>query len=191
MTDTVRPRFFRTPAAFRRWLETNHARAKELWVGFWTKPSGKGGITYPEALDEALCIGWIDGLRKRIDADSYRVRFTPRRKDGYWSAVNVRHVARLKAEGRMHPAGLAAFEARTVKPAEYSYENRPANFPPAYLKRLKASTGAFEFFESQPPGYRRTAIWWILSAKKEETRLRRLNALIARSARKLRMPPLG
>jgi uncharacterized protein YdeI (YjbR/CyaY-like superfamily) len=177
------PTFFRTPATFRRWLERHHASETELWVGFYKVKSGKAGMVYREALDEALCYGWIDGLVRRVDEDSYAQRFTPRKKDSTWSLVNVRRVQELIAEERMAPAGLAAFERRTDgKTGIYSFEQRPAQLPAAYAARLTANPGAAAFFAAQPPGYRRLATWWVLSAKKEETRERRLATLIQDSA---------
>lgn len=182
------PTFFATAAEFRRWLEKNHATAKELWVGYYKKASGRSGMTYPEAVDEALCFGWIDGLTKTIDADSYMQRFTPRKPGSNWSNINVRHIARLKAAGKMHPTGLAAFAARDKKKTGvYAFENRPQAFPPAMEKVFRANKKAWTFWEAQPPGYRRILIWWVISAKQAETRDRRLAKLIAESAAGKRM----
>jgi len=181
--NAAKPRFFPAAATFRTWLEQNHATASELWVGYYKKSSRRVGLTYREAVDEALCFGWIDGLAKSIDADRYMQRFTPRRPGGNWSLVNLRNVARLKSAGRMHPAGLAAFAARTkAKTGVYSFEDRPGKFPPALEKNVRAHPAAWTFFSSQPPGYRRTAIWWVVSAKQDATRQRRLAQLIADSA---------
>jgi uncharacterized protein YdeI (YjbR/CyaY-like superfamily) len=179
----VRPTFFKTASEFRRWLEKHHASATELWMGFYRKASGKAAITYHEALDEALCFGWIDGVRRRLDDEAYVQRFTPRTARSYWSAVNIRRVEGLIAAGRMHPAGLAAFERRDAAKAErYSFERKNAAFDAALEKKFRANRKAWAFFESQPPGYRRVATHWVASAKKEETRQRRLETLIKESA---------
>lgn len=175
--------FFPTASAFRDWLEKHHATEQELWVGFYKVQSGKGGMVYREALDEALCYGWIDGLLKRVDEDSYKQRFTPRKKDSTWSLVNIRRVKHLIDRGVMRPPGLAAFERRDEKKAGlYSFEQGQVRLAPAYQKRLKANPKAAAFFDTQPPGYRRLAIWWVMSARKDETRERRLNTLIEDSA---------
>ena len=183
------PRFFRTPAAFSRWLEANHDKHSELWVGFYKKASGKPSITYPEAVDEALCWGWIDGIRKTVDAIAYTNRFTPRKPTSNWSEINTRRVEALIAEGRMREPGLRAFEARKPeRSGVYSFEQRKApQLDPALEKRFRAKRAAWAFFEAQPPGYRRVTTWWIVSAKKEETRLARLEKLIAASAEKRRL----
>ncbi len=181
-------RFFATAAAFRSWLEKNHTRASELWIGYHKKSSDRRGLTYREAVDEALCFGWIDGLTKSIDATRYMQRFTPRRPGSNWSLVNLRNVARLKSAGRMQPAGLAAFAARTAhKTGVYSFENRPKKLPAAFEKTFRFHNDAWQFFSAQPPGYRRTAIWWVVSAKQEITRQRRLTQLIADSAARRRL----
>lgn len=186
-----KPRFFRTEAAFRKWLETNHDRKDELWVGFYKKASGKGGLTYKEAVDQALCFGWIDGKVQTVDEDSYRQRFTPRRKTSTWSAININRIGELEKLGLMHPAGLKAFEERDpAKTGQYSFENAP-EFTAAQKKRFRANRAAWEFFQAQPPGYRRTVTWWVTSAKKEETRERRLNILIEDSAAGRRVPQFG
>jgi uncharacterized protein YdeI (YjbR/CyaY-like superfamily) len=174
---------FTSAIELRRWLRQNHARVAELWIGFYNKASGRGGITYPEALDEALCYGWIDGLRKRVDGQRYTIRFTPRRPGSIWSIVNLGHVERLKKLGRMRAAGLAAFAARTAaRSGVYSFEQRPQEFPAAFEKTFRANPLAWDFWQTQPPGYRRTATWWVISAKQDTTRQRRLAALIALSA---------
>lgn len=172
--------FFATPAEFRAWLEEHHASAPELWVGFHKKGSGRPSITWPEAVDEALCVGWIDGIRKSIDGESYRIRFTPRKPQSTWSAVNLARVEALTREGRMRPAGLKAFEKRTeAKTGIYAYEQRKAaELDEASEQRFRSDPEAWEYFESRPPGYRKTAIWWVVSAKKEETRRKRLEQLI-------------
>jgi uncharacterized protein YdeI (YjbR/CyaY-like superfamily) len=178
----VRIKYFKSASGFRRWLELNHSRSSELWVGFFKKDSGKGGLTYPEAVDEALCFGWIDGLKKRVDDLSYTHRFTPRRPKSNWSRSNIQHVDRLKKAGRMTPAGLRACRARKPERSGiYSFENAPSELNAAHEKQFKADKVAWEFFQRQPPGYRRIANWWLVSAKKADTRARRLGQLIAQS----------
>ena len=175
--------FFSEAREWRRWLEDHHAKAHELWVGFHKKSSGRPSITWPQAVDEALCFGWIDGVRKSIDDTRYRIRFTPRRARSIWSNVNVGRARALSDLGLMAPAGLKAFGARTeARTAVYMYEQRSAaRLDPAYEKMLKADRKAWEFFQSKPPGYRKLASWWVISAKQEHTRLRRLARLIADS----------
>jgi uncharacterized protein YdeI (YjbR/CyaY-like superfamily) len=185
------PRFFPTPAAFRHWLSTNHARIAELWVGFHKKASGKPSITYPEAVDQALCFGWIDGLRKSVDDSSYMVRFTPRKARSIWSTVNLRRFDALCKEGIVEPAGLEAFQRRDPARTQlYSFENRDRKLDAAYEKKLRANRSAWEFFQSQPPWYQRAASWWVISAKKEETRERRLETLIECSEKGQTIAPL-
>lgn len=177
------PTFFRTPDHFRRWLAKNHASVKELWVGFYKKGSGKASITYKEALDEALCFGWIDGVRKRLDEDAYVQRFTPRAPKSYWSAINIARATELKKAGRMHAAGLAAFERRDRQaPNRYSFEREQARLDPAAEETFRANRQAWAFFQADAPWYRRVATHWVTSAKKEETRLRRLQILIREAA---------
>jgi uncharacterized protein YdeI (YjbR/CyaY-like superfamily) len=180
----VKPRFFATPAAFRAWLEEHHTRSAELVVGFYKKGSGKPSITWPESVDAALCFGWIDGIRRRVDELSYTIRFTPRKPASIWSAVNIKRVQELTKQGLMQPAGLQAFERRDeAKSAIYAYEQRnSAVFPDSFEKQFRANKSAWDFFQSQPPWYRRTVTHWVISAKKEETRLRRLTTLIEDSA---------
>jgi uncharacterized protein YdeI (YjbR/CyaY-like superfamily) len=175
--------FFPTAPEFRRWLEANHDRVQELVVGFYKKDSGKPSITYSEALDEALCFGWIDGVRKKYGDDSYTIRFTPRRPKSIWSLVNVRKVEELIQRGRMKPPGLKAFEARDAeRTGVYSFERETAELDPALEKVFRANKKAWEFFQKQPPGYRRLAAWFVISAKKQETREKRLGQLIEDSA---------
>jgi uncharacterized protein YdeI (YjbR/CyaY-like superfamily) len=176
--------FFAEPADFRAWLEKNHDRASELWVGFHKKGSGRPSITWPESVDEALCFGWIDGVRKSLGPDSYMIRFTPRKARSTWSAVNIKRAQELAAEGRMRPAGLKAFEARTDdRSAIYAYEQRhAAKLDPEQEREFRANAKAWEYFQSRPPSYRRTATWWVVSAKREETRRKRLRTLIEDSA---------
>ena len=183
-THAARPRFFATPAAFRRWLRANHSRKTELWVGFHKRATGTPSITWPESVDEALCVGWIDGLRKSLDDDRYMIRFTPRKTTSTWSAVNQRRMAVLIAEGRVLPAGQAAFDARREdRSGIYSYENRSAAAFDADLKAtFRGNPKAWEYFSRQPPSYRKTATWWVISAKQPVTRERRLAKLIQHSA---------
>ncbi len=179
-------------AEFRRWLETNHATEREAWIGYYRKGVPKRSISYPEAVEEALCFGWIDGIGYRIDDEVTANRFTPRTKRSTWSAVNVRKVGELRAVGRMHPAGMAAFEARTAdNTGIYSYENRPPDLPETYLRRLKADVAAWRYWQAQTPGYRRGATWWVVSAKQEATRERRLATLIEDSAASRMIKPLA
>ena len=184
----MKPRFFSRPYQFRQWLERNHDRETELLVGFHTKASGKPSVTYNEALDEALCFGWIDGVRKNLDETSYTIRFTPRKPRSIWSNINVNHVERLTKAGRMCAAGLDAYARRDPKRTGiYAFENRPREFAPEYEKKFRANKGAWKFFEQQPPGYKRTIIFWVMSAKQEETRLRRLERLIENSEQGVRV----
>ncbi|MGB7760708.1 MAG: YdeI/OmpD-associated family protein [Bryobacteraceae bacterium] len=188
----MKPAFFVSAADFRDWLARRHATASELLVGFYKKESGRGGITYPEALDEALAFGWIDGVRKRIDAESYTIRFTPRKPGSTWSAVNIKRVGELSAQGLMTPPGLRAFDERDEqKTRQYSYERERGKLDPALDATLRANLKAAAFFDAQPPGYRKTVIFWVMSAQKEETRTRRLAQLIERSARGARIDLLN
>ena len=191
----MRPVTYASASAFRQWLEAHHASAPEVLVRFFKVDSGRGGIRYAEALDEALCFGWIDGVRTGYDANSYTIRFTPRRQGSIWSRVNVRHAERLIREGRMQPAGAAAFVARqAARTGVYSFENRPEALPAELERRFRADAAAWTFFSTQPAGYRRTVTWWIVSAKQSATRDRRLAHLIAESARGRRldfMKPYG
>ncbi len=186
------PKFFSSPAAWRNWLAKNHETALELWMGLYKRDSGMPSVTWPEAVDGALCFGWIDGVRKSVDATSYKIRFTPRKARSIWSAVNVKRAAELAKLGLMHSAGLAAFEKRTGARTEvYSYEQRKAaRLQSAHEKQFRAQPAAWKFFQSQPPWYRRTSSWWVISAKKEETQLRRLASLIDCSRRKELIPAL-
>jgi uncharacterized protein YdeI (YjbR/CyaY-like superfamily) len=184
--------FFKSSTEFRKWLKQNHAKTPELLVGFYKKDSGKASLTYPEALDEALCFGWIDGVRQSIDEISYTIRFTPRRPKSNWSSVNIKRVNELTAIGRMQPAGQKIFAERDQrKSGPYSYENRPRQLEGYYAEKFQVNKNAWDFFQAQAPSYQRTAIWWIMSAKKEETRLRRLATLIEGSAQGLRLPELS
>jgi uncharacterized protein YdeI (YjbR/CyaY-like superfamily) len=184
----MQPKFFKSPSAFRKWLAANHAKSRELWVGFYRKSSAKPSITWPESVDEALCFGWIDGIRKKIDEESYVIRFTPRQPGSTWSAVNIRNVERLQKEKRMQPAGLKAYEARKeYRSGIYSYEQRSPELVEPYSAKLERNRAAWKFFQAQPPGYRKMINWWIVSAKQEETRLKRLDKLIEESERRRRI----
>ena len=191
----MEPTYFATPADFRAWLETNHDSATELLVGFHKVASGVPSITWPESVDEALCFGWIDGVRRTVDDDRYTIRFTPRRRGSTWSAVNVKKVAALTRDGRMQPAGLLAYEARTdAKTAVYSFEQREEpRFTREQERRFRADADAWAFFASTPPSYRRASTWWVISAKQRATRERRLAQLIedSRAGRRLKQltPP--
>jgi len=187
------PKFFSTAAQFRVWLEDNHATKRELIVGFYKKSSGKPSLTWPESVDEALCFGWIDGIRRSVTADSYSIRFTPRKRTSFWSAINVARVKALTKLGKMHTNGLQAFAARTPeRTGVYSFErNQAAKLAPEQLQRFAKNRKAHTFFEAQPPGYRRTAIHWVISAKRPETRDRRLDQLIADSAAGRRLAHLA
>jgi uncharacterized protein YdeI (YjbR/CyaY-like superfamily) len=178
------PRFFAAAAAFRAWLESHHDRKTELLVGFYKKGLKRPGMTYAEALDEALAFGWIDGVRRSRGAESYTIRFTPRKPGSIWSNINVGHVKRLIAEGRMHAAGLSAYEARTdERSGIYSFERQPMRFDAAAAHVFAANKKARKFFDAQPPGYKRVMTFWVMNAKKADTRARRLAHLIDKSAR--------
>ena len=180
-----RATFFATPAAFRAWLAKNHQTADELLVGFHKKGSGRPSITWPESVDEALCVGWIDGIRRRIDDDSYSIRFTPRRATSIWSAINIKRVAELTKLGRMRKAGLDAFALRTDrKSGIYGYEQKHlAVFTPEQQEMLNGNAKARAFWETLPPGYRRSIVFWATDAKKPETRLKRMKLLVAKLAK--------
>jgi uncharacterized protein YdeI (YjbR/CyaY-like superfamily) len=180
--------YFKSSSDFRRWLEKNHATRQELWVGYHKKNSRQPSMTWPESVDEALCFGWIDGIRKSVDDLRYTIRFTPRRRGSIWSAVNIKRARELSDKGLMEPAGMAAFNARKEnKSGIYSYEQRSANLDVPYEKKLKQNKVAWNFFYAQPPSYRKAAGWWIVSAKQEVTRVKRLERLIRESARGKRL----
>jgi uncharacterized protein YdeI (YjbR/CyaY-like superfamily) len=179
----VKAIYFESPAEFRKWLAAHHAQAKELLVGFHKKGSGTPSITWPESVDQALCFGWIDGVRKSVDPTRYTIRFSPRKPRSNWSAINVKRAQELLARKLMKAAGRKAFEARTEdRTGLYSYENRPAELDEAYAKTFRRDKAAWAFFQAQPPYYRKMASWFVLSAKQEETRQKRLAKLIADSA---------
>ncbi len=186
------PEFFARPAHFRAWLKANHKRRQELWVGFYKRNSGLASITWPESVDVALCYGWIDGVRKSLDEKSYMIRFSPRKERSKWSAINLKRVRELIDSGLMHPAGLKAFTERKQElPGEYSYEQRnEIEFDATQEELFRANEKAWTFFQSQPNWYRKTSLWWVMSAKKEETRRRRLNQLIQNSEQAKTIAPL-
>ena len=192
MPKTDNPIYFHSPTAFRRWLESNHATATVCQVGYWKRETGKPTLSWSESVDEALCFGWIDGVRKSIDAERYTIRFTPRKPGSVWSAINVAKVAELEAQGRMRTPGRAAFGARTSKRTQvYSYEQRDqATLTPAQLRTFKANAAAWTWFDDQAPSYRETAIYWVATAKQEATRDRRLALLIRDAAAGRRVGPL-
>ena len=181
------PTFFATPAEWRAWLEKHHATAGELSVGFWKVGSGKPSLTWPQSVDEALAFGWIDGVRHRIDEAAYRIRFTPRKPGGIWSAVNIKRFAELTAEGRITPAGEAAYDIGKHRTGVYSYERAASDLAPEELVQFRASAQAWAFFQAQPPGYRKLTIHRVLAAKAPETRARRLALLIDASAQGRRL----
>lgn len=180
----MEPIYFTRAADWRAWLQAHHEEEAEVYVGFYKRSTGRPSLTWSEAVDEALCFGWIDGIRRTIDAERYTIRFTPRRKGSVWSKVNIRKVEELIQSGRMRPAGERAFEKRAEERSGiYSFEQRSeAVLSEEALARIRADPDAWAFWESQPPGYRRQATWWIVSAKREDTRSRRLEQLIADSA---------
>lgn len=188
----MRPRFFATPARFRAWLRAHHATQTELVVGLYKKGSGKPSITWPESVDEALCVGWIDGVRRSLGEEAYSIRFTPRKDTSIWSAVNIARVAELERLGRMTPAGRRVFAARTAeRTGVYSFERKtPAALAPKEAEKLRANARAATFFAAQPPWYQRAAIHWVISAKRDATRERRLDQLITDSAGSRTIRPL-
>ena len=183
--------FFESAAEWRAWLEANHDKETEIMVGFYKKASGKPSVTYHEAVEQALCFGWIDGVRRSIDADAYSNRFTPRKPKSHWSQVNIKHVERLTEQGLMHEAGLKAFNDRDPeKQNQYSFERENVQLDPAYEAQFRANAQAWEHFQRRPPSYRKPAIWWVMSAKQEATRQKRLATLIEDSAAGRKIAPL-
>jgi len=178
------PTFFAAPQDLRAWLEAHHSERSELLVGYYKTGSGRPSITWPESVDQALCFGWIDGVRRGRDAESYTIRFTPRKARSTWSRVNIDRVAELERRGLMTPAGRAAFERReAARSGIYSFEQqRPPELDPEQERRFREHAAAWAFFEAQPPSYRRAVVWWVVSAKREERRARRLEQAIAESA---------
>ena len=187
----MKPLFFATPSDFRKWLEKNHDKSAEQWVGFYKKDSGRPSITWPESVDVALCYGWIDGLRKSIDEISYKIRFTPRKKSSNWSSINIKRVQELTKLGLMRPPGLKAFQERKEeKSGIYSYEQRQnIQLSPEYETKIRQDNKAWEFFQKQPSWYRRTTAFWIMSAKQEQTQAKRLDRLITDSRNGQRVGP--
>ena len=186
--SNLKPIFFCSASDFRRWLETHHETAPEVWVGFYKKGCGKQGVTYAEAVDQALCYGWIDGIKKRVDEHGYTHRFSPRQSKSVWSTINIRRAEHLRRLGFMQPRGLEAFERRDpARSGIYSFENRPKRFAPALDRRFRANKKAWAFFQAQPPGYRRLMIFMVMSAKQDETKERRLARLIEASANQARL----
>jgi uncharacterized protein YdeI (YjbR/CyaY-like superfamily) len=194
--NSMKVSFFKSSSDFRRWLDAKHRKVRELWVGFYKKSASRPSITYPEAVSEALCYGWIDGVRRSVDPGSYTVRFTPRKPNSQWSAVNIKRARELVDAGRMRPAGLKTFEGAVDQPRAYSYEQRrDAVLDQRSERQFRANPSAWEFFQAQPPSYRRTCAFWVTSAKREETQAKRLATLIADSERgeivkPLRRPPV-
>jgi uncharacterized protein YdeI (YjbR/CyaY-like superfamily) len=178
----VKAIFCQTSAAFRRWLDQHHTKANAVWVGYYKKGSGKPSITWSESVDEALCYGWIDGVRQSIDDARYTIRFTPRKPGSIWSSVNIKRAQALIEQARMQPNGLKAYRAKKEnKSGIYSYEQRSADLEEPYRGLLKKNQAAWRFFQLQPASYRKAVSWWIISAKKPETRRKRLERLIANS----------
>jgi uncharacterized protein YdeI (YjbR/CyaY-like superfamily) len=188
MGSAMKIKYFESAHDFRRWLEKNHATKRELWVGYYKKSSRQASMTWPESVDEALCFGWIDGIRKSVDDLRYTSRFTPRRRRSIWSAVNIKRARELSNKGLMKPPGMAAFDARKEnRSGIYSYEQRSASLDTPYEKSLRQNKAAWNFFYAQPPSYRKAIGWWIVSAKQEVTRLKRLEKLISESVRGKRL----
>lgn len=184
----MKPTFFATPAAFRKWLEKNHAKKTELLVGFYKVGSGKKSISWPQSVDEALCFGWIDGVRKSMGQESYTIRFSPRKPGSNWSDINIKKMEELIKKGLVHPAGMAAYAKRQEsKSRVYAYEKAPVELSPAYLKKIKANNTAWNFFSRQPPSYQKVINHWIMSAKQKTTQESRLQRLIAASEQQKRL----
>jgi len=178
----MEPKFFSTQDDFRKWLEENHQKESELLVGFYKVGTKKSTMTWSESVDQALCFGWIDGIRKSIDKESYQIRFTPRKSTSIWSAVNIKKIEELTEKGLMFPAGIAAFEKRKEHKSKiYSHENNPKEFSEEFLKLFKANKKAWQYFEKLAPSYKKTSIHWVINAKQEVTQLKRLQQLIADS----------
>lgn len=182
-------KFFKTPADLRKWFEKNYQSAKEQWVGYYKTDSGKQSITWPESVDQALCFGWIDGIRKSLGDESYTIRFTPRKPTSIWSEINIKKVAELKKQGLMTKEGLHLFENRDTKKSNlYSFEQRKnPQLPAAFVKKFKSNKKAWIFFSSQAPWYQHISTWWVISAKQETTRLKRLGQLINDSEKERRI----
>jgi len=190
---THEPSFFPTSADLAAWFTEHDDTETELFLGYWKKGTGRPSVTWPESVDEALCVGWIDGVRRRIDDDSYVIRFTPRKESSTWSAVNIARVAELSAQGRMRPAGTAAFEARRAERSGiYSFEQKEEpRLDETAEEAFRAETAAWAFFAAQAPSYRRAAVWWVISAKQQATRDRRFGQLVAESGARRRLAHLS
>ncbi|MFK7927706.1 MAG: YdeI family protein [Myxococcota bacterium] len=185
------PIFFPTPADFRAWLEDHHTTTDHVWVGYYKKATKKQSVTWEDTVNEALCFGWIDGIRKSRDSESYVIRFTPRKPGSVWSRRNIDLVERLTAEGRMRAEGLAAFAFKDAHPdSGYATATFDGVLSDPMVARFKETAGAWEFYQAQPPGYRRQTVHWVMSAKREQTRQRRLATLIDDSGNRLRIKPL-
>jgi uncharacterized protein YdeI (YjbR/CyaY-like superfamily) len=178
----MKPKFFASPSEFRKWLEKNHEKEKEVLVGFHKVHSARPSMTWSQSVDEALCFGWIDGVRTSIDKDRYQIRFTPRKSTSIWSAINIKKIEELKKNGQLHPAGLASFARRTEEKSRiYSFEKEEASFSKEFEKLFKANKKAWGYFQSLAPSYKKISKHWVMSAKQETTRLKRLNIIIADS----------
>lgn len=192
LMENTEPTHFKTPSEFNSWLKNHHDKEKELWVGFHKVKSGLESINWPQAVDEALCFGWIDGITKSIDQNSYMIRFTPRKKNSIWSNVNMNRMAELTKANRVQPAGIKAYEHRQEnKSGIYSFEQTGVELNDDYQQLFRKNIAAWDFFNSQAPWYIRTATWWVISAKREETRIKRLNQLIAESEKGKRLAQLS
>lgn len=189
--EGAEPKFFSEESEFRQWLQENHDSEEELWVGYYKKATDVPSITWPQSVDQALCFGWIDGIRKSLDEKRYMIRFTPRRPKSIWSAVNLKRFKELKAQGQVEQAGLDTFKHRSVKKSgRYSYERDKAKLTPEYRAKLKEHEKAWAYFNALPPSARKASVWWIMSAKRESTRRRRLAVLIGSSEKGQKIPPL-
>jgi uncharacterized protein YdeI (YjbR/CyaY-like superfamily) len=187
----MKPTFFKGQNELRNWFEKNHNKEKEIWVGFYKKDSGKANYTWSQSVDQALCFGWIDGIRKSIDENSYMIRFTPRNPKSNWSTINIKKIKELTKLGLMDPAGVEAYKKREDKRSEvYSFEQDNVKLSKKYELIFKSSKKAWKFFQSLPPSTKKPSIWWVMSAKKEETKLRRLDILIKSSEKEEKIPPL-
>jgi uncharacterized protein YdeI (YjbR/CyaY-like superfamily) len=185
-------KFFKNQSELRLWFEKNHDKKTEQWIGFYKTNSGKANITWPQSVDEALCFGWIDGIRKSIDEKSYKIRFTPRKSRSIWSKVNINRVAELTKLGLMQPSGLHIFNKRDAEISNrYSFERESVILKEEYEKKFRKNKTAWNYFESLPVSYKKPAIWWVMSAKKEETQIKRLDILINDSEKGQKIPPLN
>ena len=187
----MKPTFFKNQKELRKWFENNHDKGKEIWIGFYKKDSGKANFTWSQSVDQALCFGWIDGIRKSIDEVSYMIRFTPRNPKSNWSSVNIKKINELTKLGLMHRAGIEVFKKREEKRSKiYSFEQNKVKLNKKYELKFKSSKNAWEFFQSLPPSTKKPSIWWVMSAKREETQIKRLDTLIKSSEEKTVIPQL-